>query len=397
MDPKFKITSGLLKAYTSDDGVRRLKTTASSTIVDHGKDRMLPSAIQRMAESAEQNMTIFLNHSYAVPEDVLGSVESTEIRQAGTGPDGTIYDLDFDIRLNESNPRALKTYEAIESGVKLGTSIGAIVKEWDKNKEGGWDIRDVELMEASIVGIPANPRSWVQHARKSLDDLLADELTVSPEGVIVNAVEETVTEVTETVVETEETIEEVEKAMACDCGENCDCGKACCSTKSIDPAEATKAGVWVDLKPSGAVNVVVDTATPEAPDAGATKEASAQEALADPESAIKADSPVDETTPDEALVQQAETTLGIARHVESLVTKVRELVEELDEERAIRLHLQDSLDDAQSDLRVAKEIIDRIADLPLPRKARMNAAVTEFKSRLSGVYSEEFLKLLETE
>ena len=170
---KFNIYSGILKAYTSEDGKKRLKTVASSTIKDRAGDEMTPRAIERMAESARDNMTIFLNHKYLVPEDVFGSVEGVNIVGRGDA-----VDLEFDIRLNEANDRALKTYEAIAAGTKLGTSIGAQIPDGGATKSTnghGWVFDDVELLEASIVGIPANPRSWVQYAVKSMTDLEPDE------------------------------------------------------------------------------------------------------------------------------------------------------------------------------------------------------------------------------
>jgi len=380
MERKFQILSGLLKAYESEDGTPRLKTTASSTIQDHGKDRMFPSAISRMAETAKDNMTIFLNHSYEVPEDVLGSVENTEIRQAGSGPDGVIYDLDFDVRVNATNPRALKTWEAIKAGVKLGTSIGAIVKDWEKNAEGGWDIKDVELLEASIVGIPANPRSWVHYAVKSLESetitpastqnlMFSPSLTTSGTSSTITLLE---------VVKNLEVEEVIEKAMCpgcdnpegdCSCSEGCECGKKEQSPELIKDQSSEAA----------------DELTPEA---------SAQEADdSAPEAAPQADEPAEEATI-EASADPYVIKLG--QHIESLVNRIKELLDEVEEEREIRLEMQERLDDAEANLAIAKQIVDRIADLPLPRKARMQA-VNEFRSRVSGIYGEDFLKMLETE
>jgi HK97 family phage prohead protease len=164
----FRIYSGLLKAY-EQDGRKMLRTTASSSVADLSKDEILPSAIHQMADRARNNLTIFLNHEYRVPEDVLGSVETATVVQRGVDNIGSpIFDLDFDLVVNESNPRALQTYAAIENGVQLGTSIGAIVRHATKKKDGGYRVDDIELLEASIVGIPANPRSWVHYAVKSL-------------------------------------------------------------------------------------------------------------------------------------------------------------------------------------------------------------------------------------
>src|SRR4051812_18419760 len=79
----FKIFTGLLKATRSADGKMRLRGVASSSITDRHGDRMELSALQDMQRAAEQNLTIFLNHSYNVPEDVAGSVEKAMLVDRG--------------------------------------------------------------------------------------------------------------------------------------------------------------------------------------------------------------------------------------------------------------------------------------------------------------------------
>jgi phage head maturation protease len=110
-----------------------------------------------MAQSAKQNMTIFLNHSYDVPEDVAGSVEMAFLRSHPTDPE--IQDLTFDIIVNESNERAVKAWEAIDGGTKLGLSIGARIPDRGATRSkdtGRYTIDHVDLLETSIVGVPAN-------------------------------------------------------------------------------------------------------------------------------------------------------------------------------------------------------------------------------------------------
>ena len=69
-----------------------------------------------MATKAKGNPTIFPITSTRVPEDVLGSVEDTSMHTRGVDSEGNpIVDLDFDVRLNEANPRAVQTYEAIRA------------------------------------------------------------------------------------------------------------------------------------------------------------------------------------------------------------------------------------------------------------------------------------------
>jgi starvation-inducible DNA-binding protein len=129
-----------------------------------------------MADTARQNMTVFLNHNYNVPEDLFGSATNAEIVKrydAETGQE--VYDLDLNIRVvnEDENPEALRAYRAIKRGVKLGLSIGARVEKASRKaaQDGQPEsivIEKVRLMEASVVGIPANQRSYLHNAIKSL-------------------------------------------------------------------------------------------------------------------------------------------------------------------------------------------------------------------------------------
>jgi HK97 family phage prohead protease len=169
---KFKVFSGLLKASRSGDGRLRLSGIASSTTKDLHGDTMQPTAIEDMERQANAGLTIFLNHSYDVPEDVAGSVERAKMHTRGVDAEGSPnYDLDFEIVINDENPRAVEAFKGIEKGAKLGLSIGAMIPENGarRNKNGSYLIDHVELLETSIVGIPANPRSWISNAVKALN------------------------------------------------------------------------------------------------------------------------------------------------------------------------------------------------------------------------------------
>lgn len=165
----FKIFAPLLKTSIGADGLKRLHGVASSTVTDRHGDEMSVSALSDMERSAAQNMTIFLNHSYQVPEDVAGSVERASLGRSPQDPD--IHDLSLDIVINSANDRAVKAWEAIESGTKLGLSIGAMIPDGGatRKENGAYTIEHVELLETSLVGVPANPRSWVEYAVKALN------------------------------------------------------------------------------------------------------------------------------------------------------------------------------------------------------------------------------------
>lgn len=192
--PDFKIFSGelqVLKAEDAGDGRRRLKCVASSTMKDLHGDTMTEHCIRSMAKQAP-GLTIFLNHSYRIPEDVFGTVEKARTRRynaasakaagiskdilakaASTGSDVLL--LELTVLVDDSNPRAGQSYSSVENGVTLGVSIGAMITDYDEDPEADpeswWPpliINDVDLLEASIVGIPANQLSWVEGATKGL-------------------------------------------------------------------------------------------------------------------------------------------------------------------------------------------------------------------------------------
>ena len=173
---EFKIYTNALKAYENESGERFVAGTTSSTIRDLHGDEMSLTALKSMADTARQNMTVFLNHNYNVPEDLFGSATDAQIVKrfdAETGQE--VYDLDLNIRVvnEDENPEALRAYRAIKRGVKLGLSIGARVEKASRKaaQDGHPEsilIEKVRLMEASVVGIPANQRSYLHNAVKSI-------------------------------------------------------------------------------------------------------------------------------------------------------------------------------------------------------------------------------------
>jgi len=168
----FKMFSGLLKTMTLDDGTMVIHGVASSTVEDHNGDKIEESAIADMVAAANNNMTIFLNHSYNVPEDVGGSVRLARAAIAGQGAEGPIWDMSYDVAVDDTNPRAVQTFNSIDKkGTKLGLSIGARIPDGGatvNKKTGRYRFHHLELLETSIVGLPANPRSWIQSITKSL-------------------------------------------------------------------------------------------------------------------------------------------------------------------------------------------------------------------------------------
>jgi hypothetical protein len=165
----------LIASRAEGDGQLRIEGVASSTIRDHHGDEITEKALRKMASTAV-GMTIFLNHEYKVPTDVFGVVEKARVVKSDDIDKRTgnpVYDLRVGIRVAKSNPFAVDTFNQIENdGVKLGISIGAMVPEggatFAKAGGGRYIVDDADLVEASIISLPANSRSWVDHAVKAL-------------------------------------------------------------------------------------------------------------------------------------------------------------------------------------------------------------------------------------
>ena len=160
---------GVAKAFVekAPDGSERmvLEGIASSSVKDRMGDTISRSFMQKF-ERQGVGMTTFLNHNYEVPEDVFGTIEIATLRDANDPVQGKCLDLFIRSVVDPSNPRAVKAWEMVKNGRKLGFSIGARVSEATPiNPDdywGGMDLQDGELMEVSVVGIPANQRAYIQ-------------------------------------------------------------------------------------------------------------------------------------------------------------------------------------------------------------------------------------------
>jgi len=160
---EFRFISKALGIEQGDDGKRRFKMIASSTVTDQGNDEIKMSALEDLRAAFSGGLNIFTDHEHRV-DNVFGRSDSAEIRASGERDPKTgnpIYDLHIAGLVNEPNPRMVQLADSIDGGyVTFGASIGARLREHKKNKAGGYDIYHLEGKEASLVGIPMNQRSW---------------------------------------------------------------------------------------------------------------------------------------------------------------------------------------------------------------------------------------------
>lgn len=172
-DPRyFTIKSGAVQAITvksataGEPDEKWVVGIASSSVTDRYGDDIDVVAQARMVDQAK-GLTMWLNHSYKIPEDILGVCPEAHLESGNDPQFGPCIDLHIKMRVYEDNPRALAAWRAVNSGVKLGFSIGAIFTDFDfKNEDDWWDwtvvVHDLDLLEISLVGIPANPRAYTK-------------------------------------------------------------------------------------------------------------------------------------------------------------------------------------------------------------------------------------------
>jgi phage head maturation protease len=324
------------------------------------------SAIEDMERAANNNLTLFLNHSYNVPEDVGGSITRASIAARDSDQDGRPnYDLDIEGVINEANPRAVQTFNALESGTKLGISIGAMIPEGGaelNRKTGTYTIRHVDLLEASFVGIPANPRSWVEYAVKSLRGKAAVE-TEEEEAPILEEAEEAA----ETPVDPEEADEAEEGAPSQDASES----------------KPENEGGLLDETADGDDERLGDTVT---------YAASTSDTVSwSPTITTNGTSPVVYTQ----FPEIASLTDSLRKTVEELVDAKKALGERDMQIKALERERDEALAQRDRVLEVTTQTLERVARIPLARKTHFAEAESDFRRRMSSVYPEGFLKMME--
>lgn len=192
--PVFKFVAEM-KAMTSSDGAKRVHLTASSNATDLTGDVMSEKALRRMQETAI-GKTMFLNHDTTVPESVFGAIEDTQLVSRSVtvqtvGEDKAFSQmplicLEYDVIVEESNPRAVKTWEIINGGrTQLGASVTIAVIDKTRLKDGRTILEDVYHLETSVVGVPCNQTAWLDRVKTKSFALAAKKAARRPDPIVV--------------------------------------------------------------------------------------------------------------------------------------------------------------------------------------------------------------------
>jgi uncharacterized protein len=138
--------------------------------VDWYDDVILPGAFTKTLadwKSKGKLPPVLWNHDTGEP---IGPYSKLEEDQKGLFVEGRL--------LVDDVPRAKSTHALLKSGAIHGLSIGYIVKKYNIRADGVREIIEVELLEISVVTMPANELSTVTSVKSKLEE---GELPTLPE------------------------------------------------------------------------------------------------------------------------------------------------------------------------------------------------------------------------
>ncbi len=162
-DGDFSFSFLIEKAIPVDGEDMVIQGIASTTNIDHDKERMSEHSLKSMANIINtDSVPLRLEHQ---KEDaaIIGKVFSATLDERNQ--------LWIKARLDKSHPAASLLYKSLKEGVKLGLSVGGRVKRAIKelSESTGQMVKtfyDVTLDEVSVTQRPANYDSWL--VRKSI-------------------------------------------------------------------------------------------------------------------------------------------------------------------------------------------------------------------------------------
>lgn len=141
----------------SDTGGRIVISTAT---VDRDNDRVLPTGA--ILDNYTKNPVVMWGHSYGAPADLIGRAVNLEV-----GVDGITADFELRPAANEADPQNIVRL-LWEGGWVRTASIGFRPIAAQANEYGGKDFTAWELLEFSLVPVPANAAA-LRLAAKALD------------------------------------------------------------------------------------------------------------------------------------------------------------------------------------------------------------------------------------
>lgn len=159
MDKTFFITTDdLQKSVSSSDKSLKIAGYANTTSKDRSGDIVLPEAWAKGVENFRRNPILLYQHDHSKP---IGRVSAVTVDKKGIFVEATI---------SEAAERQHGVKTLISDGVLKSFSVGFRVKDANYDKVADtFYIKDVELLEISVVSVPANQNSLFS-VRKNFED-----------------------------------------------------------------------------------------------------------------------------------------------------------------------------------------------------------------------------------
>ncbi len=140
-----------LKTIKSDSDDLFIEGFASTKDIDRVDDIVEPTAFKKTLKAFMENPVLMFNHGMGIKgRDVVGKIVESEIREKGLWVKAFISETEQELRTK------------IKEGLFKAFSFGFKILKSDMIKQAGKDIRkiaEVELLEVSVVSIPANRRA----------------------------------------------------------------------------------------------------------------------------------------------------------------------------------------------------------------------------------------------
>ncbi|MBR0272376.1 MAG: hypothetical protein IJQ68_10395 [Methanobrevibacter sp.] len=148
-DMRFKlyVPSDLNKNYElNEDGTLTIEGVASTTNKDLQGDIVLQSAIDSMKHQlTTSHKNLHGDHEYKLFDGIIGA-----IKEVVDSADNLLK-----IKAIIRSKYAQEVKEMLDIGINLGLSIGGRVTDYNPINNG-WEIKDIDLFEISLTGMPAN-------------------------------------------------------------------------------------------------------------------------------------------------------------------------------------------------------------------------------------------------
>lgn len=149
---------------TTDAASRTVKFVFSDGSVDRYGDTI--DARGWVLDAFNANPIALFGHDASCVENVIGRAKNVRV-------EGNQLVGEIEFASAEVNPNAESVFRMVEGGFLKTVSVGFQPLEWslskDRSRPGGVDFKRQELLEISVVPIPANPNALVQAKAAGID------------------------------------------------------------------------------------------------------------------------------------------------------------------------------------------------------------------------------------